>query len=947
MASLLLLRKSWIAYLIFFWVLVTNYHVLRAQIEIGTAQYPPGLDWQTIRTSHFSVIFPSSLESEGQRIACLLEHTYRHITASMPGRFRYLPVIIGNQSVIPNGYVTLAPWKSEFLRTPPQSLFIGDWYHTLAVHEMRHAAQFTFLNHGLVRLGKWAFGDAGHAVFSILAAPAWFWEGDAVMVETALTRGGRGRSPWFDLGLRVPILERETWSYEKAYFRSFNEYIPDHYTLGYHMVTYLRRHYGKEVWNHVLHQSSWLYFGPFTFSSALKKCTGHSLRQTYHMAMAELDSIWTLQAMLSRPVPVNHIPIRHTCRWDNYLYPQPQTDGSIIALRTGLDTPPTLVRVQPDGKTEPLLQIAPLDAISARGGYVVWNSVVPDLRWGNRNYADIFLYDLATKQKRRITHHRKLFSPALSSDGHCIAAVELGPTGNSRLVIMDTRTGSPLHYFAPPDSAFLMTPAWSSNMGQIVCLLQNASGRALAVIDTTAGTFRTITPFRYEEIAHPQLNGEYIIYQTPISGYENIHLLNIHTREQHSLTARPYAAMHPMLSPDGTRLWFNDYTRNGQTIAWILFAPSRTLPVEPLPVRENYIAPIVDQEQTRPIFLTDSLRFSQHEVKQYSAWQHLLNFHSWLLLPATPLYTFRIISTDLLNTMQLAPGMEYNSQEKTIGYFANIQYAGLFPVFDATLRYGGRTSTFEDSSSTHYYTWNERSIDAGIKLPFNLSMGPNIARLTLSARISCTDISNRQVWFAYDNNDGRLTSMQYQISFSKVRTAAYRDFRPRLGIQISAVHERSFPSSNYRGAQTAVSGRIYLPGLIKHHSLMLNGFFARQEVDNYIFSQRFRFPRGYDEVFYSRLAGGSFNYAFPVLYPDFHAGPLIYFKRIKANLFLDYATGQQDTFRESWSSIGGELSFDVFPFQLPARVDIGVRLSYRLNDRTKRVEPVLFGAYAW
>jgi hypothetical protein len=60
--------------------------------------------------------------------------------------------------------------------------------------------------------GAWRvlFGDYGTLAFEFIYVPFWFMEGDAVTMETALTKGGRGRLPYFSLwhrGLNSPVID--------------------------------------------------------------------------------------------------------------------------------------------------------------------------------------------------------------------------------------------------------------------------------------------------------------------------------------------------------------------------------------------------------------------------------------------------------------------------------------------------------------------------------------------------------------------------------------------------------------------------------------------------------------------------------------------------------------------------------------------------------------------
>ena len=238
-------------------------------------QNPPGLDWRQIQTERFKVIFPAAITADAQRVANTLEHTYGPVSKTLRGPQKPLEVVLVNQTTKPNGFVALAPRRSVWFSTPSQdtSLFGGnEWYQLLALHEIRHAVQYDRMRRGLVRL-VWALsGEEGESMVSNLLMPAWFWEGDAVGIETALSQTGRGRNPQFALDIRALLLAGRRYSYYKAYHGSYRDWYPSHYPLGYFLTTYVKRRYGPETWDKVLGSATWGWH-PFAFSRALKKHT--------------------------------------------------------------------------------------------------------------------------------------------------------------------------------------------------------------------------------------------------------------------------------------------------------------------------------------------------------------------------------------------------------------------------------------------------------------------------------------------------------------------------------------------------------------------------------------------------------------------------------------------------------------------------------------------------
>ena len=82
---------------------------------------------------------------------------------------------------------------------------------------------------------------------------------------------------------------------------------------------------------------------------------------------------------------------------------------------------------------------------------------------------------------------------------------------------------------------------------------------------------------------------------------------------------------------------------------------------------------------------------------------------------------------------------------------------------------------------------------------------------------------------------------------------------------------------------------IFTGIFLRTHNLVLNAAFQqRDSLRQVSFSNSFPFSRGYSaENFYQMYRFGA-NYHFPLLYPDWGFGSIIYFLRVRANVFYDY-----------------------------------------------------------
>ena len=319
-------------------LLAPLFHFGLAQAQyLGEGQEPPGINWKEIKTRHYKIVFPEKIEPDAQRVANTLEYQYHAVNKTMEYDAKPITLLLTTEGVITNGYVAMAPRRSEWFGTPiTVGADDGDWYNLLAVHEIRHVVQFDkVMNRGVNKILGYVFGETLPSTLSAVLVPGWFWEGDAVLLETSLTRGGRGRDPSFNVGIRSLELAHIRYTYSKAVLGSYKDYFPDHYTLGYLLVTHVRRHHDANAWAKILGRSAWFMFYPFTFSGSAKGIIKRRVAGIYEDSLNELNGLWKEQQDSLHITPVEKIN-RENKKYTNYIYPQEISDGSIIARKSGM-----------------------------------------------------------------------------------------------------------------------------------------------------------------------------------------------------------------------------------------------------------------------------------------------------------------------------------------------------------------------------------------------------------------------------------------------------------------------------------------------------------------------------------------------------------------------------------------------------------------------------------
>jgi hypothetical protein len=917
--------------------------------QLGPDQQPPDVQWKKIYSEHFSIIVPEELVSEGQRVANTMEYVRGSLQKTMRVRMKRWPIVLSNRGAITNGYVAYLPRKSEWYTVPPQDEFGGiiDWYQLLAIHEGRHMAQLDAFDQGFNRLAGILMGEIGLGGFSMWGTPLWFVEGDAVGIETALSGGGRGRQPIFDMGIRTLLLSGRRYSYYKAYLGSYKDYCPNYYPLGYHLVTYRRRQNGPDVWSSVMQRSSKYSFWPFTFSRSMKKITGDNAKQTYNKTMDELEQLWQDQLEEVTLTPATTINHRENQVWTNYIFPSKSSDGSIIALKSGLADSYTLVKICPDGREKKLTQIGVTERISVNGDKVTWSEINPDPSWAGQSFSDLVVYDLKTKKQRQTTNKGKYFSPAMAPDGQRIAAVKFDLERQCLLVVLDAETGAELQQLSNPENYLIKNPSWSEDGQHIVYTREKYNLRALTVLELATGIERDIIPFCNEDITYPIFWGDYLLYDSPWSGIDNIYAVNVQTGRCYQVTSRKFGAFYPT-GQDDNSLLFCDYQIEGLNIVRMQLDTNSWIPLEKKePHRVEYYQPLIAQEQGGNILEPEKIPAKKYPVENYNPLRNSINIHSWYLLPLPPYVLYGFLSDDLLNTMQLDVQVTHHLGENTNALNLNASYAGRRPIIDAGIGFGKRVAYYTVAGKDTTDVWDEVSCGIGFRFPNDLSAGSWSKYEECGLFLNYINTMNKDFRTLDEPTIGKFSTLSAAIDYYSYLNKAYRDLYPRWGSKFSFYASEVYYSSQAILINLLSIGYFsgayqqYFPGLCQHHSLRIRLGLERQILKNYMFPTHLAFARGYRQQYFPNFSIGSLDYALPLCYPDLALGSLLYLKRLRANLFYDYGVGSGGI-PTLYRSTGLEFYLDLTPLTLVyLEFGIGIRYSYRIEDKNGLIEFIL------
>jgi hypothetical protein len=798
---------------------------------------------------------------------------------------------------------------------------------------------------GLTRAAYWLFGNNMQAALGFLAIPNWFWEGDAVGIETALTPSGRGRIPHFDVLYRSTLLERGGFGYHKAMLGSFRDQVPNHYVLGYLLTTHLKRRYGNQIFDPVARRAWGRSLVPFTFTSALKKHTGRYVRRAYADMNQELDSLWQAQLAglpLTEAARLNQRPAKMAPGFwgqrpfTSYEFPQPLPGGGVVVLRTGLAQVPQWVRLDSTGRETVLHTPGPLPEtamLSAAAGRLVWVEYAFDPRWQMRNYQVIKILEIETRQVRTLTRRSRYVAAALSPDGRTVATIEATEADRYALVLLDAETGAVRQTLPNPDNDFLAMPRFAPDGQHLAVLrMRPGAGKTIAWVHLATGQSRDLLPFGHENLGHPVPYGRYVFYNSPYNGIDQIYALDTATQQRWQVVARRYGAYNPAPSLDGSTLYFNDFTVQGHDVCATPLRPEQWLPLAQVPDRQvHYYAPLAAAEG-QPNLLAQ-LPDTTYAVRPYRKSAGLLNIYSWspFANPSSPTnLQLAVYSQNLIGTASTTLGLDVDAAERTGSLFGTVSYQAFYPIIDVSVRASNRSAnelvTNNNQTRTNRYTWRETVASVGLRIPWVLTN----SRFSRSASVA-TGFSLRQVGDYQDNvqrfSSGNLYSLGYSAGYSLAYRRAPRDLVGRWAWSgaLRLVHTPF--GGDFEGQIFSAETRTWVPGLLRHHALGFRGAFQREAAVNYRFNNGIQFPRGYLYTPHFQLYTASVDYLAPLCYPDLVIGPLVNVQRLKTRLFADFGQGYSPGNPvRLYQALGVDLTFDLKLFRLPdLTFDLGVR----------------------
>ena len=845
---------------------------------------PSSIKWKQIDNAQTRVIFPTGMDSQANRINNINNLLLNTTSYSIGGKQRKWNIVLLNQTTIPNAYVRMAPIMSELYMTPDQNNFnTGSlrWDDNLIIHENRHIQQFSNFNTGLTKLFSFVLGQEGQLFANGMAIPDYFFEGDAVWQETLVSTQGRGRMPSFYNGMKSVAIAHKKYSWMKLRSGSYKDYTPNHYELGYQIVAYGYEKYGEDFWRKVTSDAVKFKGIFFAFNKAIERHSGKKYDQFRADAIRYFIER-SIPAKNEKDLPTYYIANNEKSNVVSYVFPNYVSDDTIIVTKKSNKDVSAFYLLMKDKQQKIKIKDRVLDDyFSYRNGKIVYAAYQTDARWGNRDYSVIKLLDIYTHKEKQISFKSKYFSPDINFAGNEILASSVNSNGTNFLHRINANTGS-LVMQVPNLNNYFFTQSKYVNNHTAISAVRNSEGKmCLVKVDLTNGETERMTPMSYNVIGYPFIKGDTVFFSGMNKNSDKLFAVILSTKKLFQLTNNTNGIYQPAVNNKGEIL-FTAFTAEGYKLGKLNISntPWQAVTDDNYTNTPDLYTPASLRKKGAGILYTVS--DSTTTITNYKKGFHLFNLHSWRPEVSDPEYGYNFYSNNVLSNFSSILKYTYNRNDRssTVGFYE--AFAGWFPI----LRVGAEHS-FNRNIDTAFgksVNFNSAKLNAGISVPLSFVRGKMATSINIGAGYNIEQYYYRGIGKNVLDNKAVKYGNAF-INFSNASRQAIQHIYPHWAQSVSASYRDAF--TLIKSHKFVANSSFYFPGLFTNHSLVLNASFQKRDSLPDFFSNTFSYSRGYQALSTRQMYKFGFNYHFPLFYPDWGFGNVIFFQRVRANAFYD------------------------------------------------------------
>ena len=638
---------------------------------------PASVKWYEKKSKNFKVFFPLGLDSVADHTINHLENNINKIKINPGDKIRRSHIVLHNQNNIPNAFVASSPRRSEFFinARPESSHFIhnNNWVNLLSDHEYRHLVQrevgyTSFFN----RAVHYLFGQGVSSLLTRSSMPNWYWEGDAVDIETRVGDFGRGRIPKFNLITRMNKQSGVKLKYNRQTLGSFKYKTPNEYEVGYLMVKYLKDNYGIDAFNKMVKKAHQQSFLPLPFYRAMKKTTGLNYKNLYFESISSLP----IKKIKKNPTPINR-DVKKS--YSSFKYPVEIEGGGIVFIRQGLGSYQDFRLIDPSGKVSKLVTPGVLNdfgRIPYSNGLIVWLEFDKDGRWDKRTYSVIKVFNI--KQRKIVAKSKKTF----------YSSVDISPSGNEIFTLKNNLDGSQSFVFQNITlNKIIETQNLSDGVFSNIKYISNDTllgiktkegKKTIFIYNKKEGSFNTLLS-TYKNIGWPLLTDDYIVFTTDHNGFEEIVFYEKKSKRTYLFDEGEMGNYYPSLSRDKKSLLYSSMNSMGFDVF------KTTISRENLSLADvkmgKKLTVNTNQKPDKTVYKSQKTNSLLHFIRPVSWGISEFNFDS----KGIEYVTLGVESKNLFGSLLFNGGYQFDVRDKKPIRFLGFSYQGLYPIIDFSI----------------------------------------------------------------------------------------------------------------------------------------------------------------------------------------------------------------------------------------------------------------------
>lgn len=895
-------------------------------------QSPFNTKWQIIETANFKVIFPQQINHYGVELVNNLETIYQTGGLTLNHSPRQIPVIVHNRTAFSNGEVAWAPRRMNLYVVPLQDNYFQPFKQHLAIHEFRHVAQVDKLNKSTTRFLYYLLGE--QAIGAVLGwhVPLWFLEGDAVYYETASSKAGRGRIPDFTMKLNAQLTNHGIFSYQKAVFGSYKHVVPNHYELGYNLVSLARLKYGTNLWDKVLTNVAAKPFNINAFSKGIKRNTGLNEKKLYKQLISNYaDSVIAQQQLYSYT--------NETLLTKKQIFPvsyfAPYKNGqNIYALKTSFKKIPCFVKIDSTGNEKVIFEPGVMlnNTYSFNYPFIVFNEH-KNTRWGNVTFNNIVLHNVENGTTRYLVKKQRIYSSKLSTDNKKIVSVEVNGSLQWFLTVRQAVDGNLLQSFGF-DTLQPVQPVFNNNADTVAFIAIGNNGKSLGLLCLKNGQINWVLHNVLNDIQYPNYYDGYLTITAIYNNITNVLKYCIANRQWFAITNTKYGAGESYIYND--TIIYSSYCPTGYNIVKTCINQKNIKPISFDTIYSAIIANQIMSNEQQVVFKS-SANLKNYTPQKYSRVKNILNLHSWAPFSVNVdnigIYPgLSVMSQDALSNSVIEAGYRYNIVDNWREFYGKFDYRGFYPLLSIKAARVLRTGTFITNNTNYNTQWIEKSVDMVVTLPLVFDKGKWYK--TLQPRVSYSLINtNNTSNSEHKINEQIVHSFFYSIYYHNLKRTAKCDLQSRWGQVINLVYAHTPFNIMQYGNLLGASVNLYLPGVFTNNGIKIYCAWQQKNMGSKMYYNDFvQYPFGYLQYINNRIFALNGNYLMPLLYPDIDILNFAYIMRLKTNIYYQFANIKYGQNAYNLQSFGTDITADCHFLRFVFPVETGLRYARMLTN---------------